>query len=144
MKFLLKLFSLETLWKEILNREGFSDSAEVEALSVWQQVYYRVPEVKDYFKRREISLLKSSALLEKPSLFILGQIFENRLWQRFDVPQGALPKKVEPVEIKIPQKEKFLGTWGGKSDADANKENVQEETSGGVPRNEAQPSENSG
>ena len=100
MNILLKLFSREALWRELLRRESFNDiSGEIEAVVVWRSVFNRTPELSDFLKKREISLLKFIAMNEKPNLFILGQIAENRLWQRFDMPGNKEPEKA--VEKKI-------------------------------------------
>jgi len=112
MKFLLKLFSTEIIWKVILERESFTPESEVEARMVWPNVFHRVPELKAFLQRREIGLLKSSTLADKPNEFILGQIAENRLWQRFDVPMDATPKVETPVEAKLPKtRDEFLKRW---------------------------------
>ena len=111
-KYKLKHYSNKELWQEILNREGFTPTSEVEVLSIWQQVFFRTPELRDFLRKREVTLLKAVTLKEKTSEFILGQIAENRLWQRFDVPSGLMPKvEAAKVEEKIPDKENFLKGW---------------------------------
>lgn len=111
-QFLLKLFSKEELFREILRREGFATpEREVETETIWKEVFHRNPLLKDYLKKREIELLKLLTLNDRSPEFVLGQIFENRLWQRYDVPSGAtsgvesLPKK------EIISQAEFLKKW---------------------------------
>lgn len=111
---ILKLYTKQALWRELLKRETFDASTEVEATTIWRNVFNRTPELSDFLKRREIQLLKSTTLQEKPSEFILGQISENRLWQRFDVILERAPvenviksaKTIRPVGD-------FLKGWAG-------------------------------
>lgn len=112
-KFILKRYKKETLWRELLRREGFNTVDQVEAVSIWSQVFHRNPDLRQFLNRREVSLLKAITLLEKPSDFILGQIAENRLWQRFDAPQKAAPKVEKEVE-KVVDRTAFLKKWEGK------------------------------
>lgn len=101
---ILKLFSKEKLWKEIMRREAFGEiEAIIEATTVWRSVFNRTPELSDYLKKRQINLLKANALGDKPSQFVLGQISENMLWQRFD----TVPVR---KEVEAPKKVKKLHT----------------------------------
>jgi len=117
MSFLLKFFSKESLFKEILRREGFgSPERELENATVWQEVFHKIPLMKDYLRKREIALLQSSALLDKPSMFVLGQIFENRIWQRFDAsPLGGVSKvETSPPKNEVLPKKDFINKWNKK------------------------------
>ena len=117
MKFILKLFKEDALWQEVMRRQGFTIGDKVEASLIWSNVFHRTPELSDYLKRREIMLLKTVTLGDRSSQFVLGQIAENRLWQRFDVAQGALPK-VEVLNAGKPviSKEDFIGKWNKPKD----------------------------
>jgi hypothetical protein len=110
--FILKLFSAKDLWKEILNREGFSEPERaIETSSLWSEVFHKSPLLSEFLKKREIDLLKRSTLRDVSSEFILGQIAENRLWQSFDRPLNV-PVRNEPIEKeKEIDKEKFIQKW---------------------------------
>ena len=110
MHIILKHFSKEALWKELMERETFEDvSGQVEAALVWRSVFNRTPELSAFLKRREILLLKGTALNDKPNQFVLGQIAENRLWQRFDTVQDRQPEKVIEKKIQtLPLASEFL------------------------------------
>lgn len=111
---MLKFFSKEQLWKEIIRREMFSNSSEeVEATLIWRSVFHRTPEVSDYMKRRQINLLKSNALGEKPSQFVLGQISENMLWQRFDTVEHKKDEAIQKPEKKLIHVNEFLKKFAG-------------------------------
>lgn len=105
MNILLKFFKKETLWKELIRRESFeSVEGEIEATTIWRHVFSRAPELSGFLKKREIALLKGIALKEKTPEFILGQISENRLWQRFDnvldrEPEAIIEKKVQKLPL---------------------------------------------
>lgn len=116
MKILLKLFSNKKLWKEIIRREGFTVESEIGNASAWINVFHRTPEIKDWMRRREVMLLKSSTLGDRTSDFILGQIAECRLWQHYDIP-GKTEIKVETKieEPKVPDKKNFLEKWSKES-----------------------------
>lgn len=111
MRFLLQFFPKEVLWKEILKRETFDVSMELESKMVWQSVFHKTPELKQFLKRRESILLKSVTLADKPNDFILGQICENRLWQGFDTPMDIVPKVDTTKEEKRIDKKSFLSQW---------------------------------
>ena len=101
------------MWQEILRQEGFSPESELESSLVWREVFHKMPDLKNWLKRREIMLLKATTLKDKPQDFILGQITENRLWQSYDIPAGASPKVETKIEEpKIPDKKEFLDKWG--------------------------------
>lgn len=111
MRLLLKLFSKKSLWNEILSREGFSLVERLESGSIWNQVFHQTPILKDWLKRREMILLKSVTLQDKEKHFILGQIAENRLYQKFDTfPLGEL-KEAPKVEKKLISRDSFLSQW---------------------------------
>jgi hypothetical protein len=97
---LLKIFKTKTLWKEIIARETFDESGTIEASMIWSHVFNRSPELAGFLKHREIMLLKGVALHEKPAEFLLGQIAENRLWQRFDT--GLESSPANEVVPKLP------------------------------------------
>lgn len=130
MRFLLKLFPTHWLWKEILHREGFSFAEQIEGTHVWSEVFHRVPLLKDWLKRRELILLKSVTLTEKNRDFILGQIAENRLYQRFDIPSASAIAEAPKVEPKIISRESFLSQWGTPN-ADVEKQEKEDSGVGG-------------
>jgi len=109
---ILKLFSTSTLWTEIMQRENFMNpEREIESATIWQEVFSKVPLLRDYLRKREIDLLKLSAISRNSIDFIMGQVFENRLWQRYDKPLAG--KKVEPLPPEKPliKKKQFLNKW---------------------------------
>lgn len=112
--FLIKLFSTKELWKEILDREGFNEPERtIEVSSIWSDVYHKSPLLSEFFKKREIDLLKRSTLRDVSSDFILGQIAENRLWQSYDVvPKKATEVGAAPVkEVNSLNKNTFIKNW---------------------------------
>jgi hypothetical protein len=112
-QFILSFFSIESLSRSILRRQNIEGASKIQALSIWQTVFNRTPELKDFLKAREIELLKASALQEKSKDFILGQIMENRLWQKFDVPMasGKVEEAIGKDVAPIPNRDSFLGRW---------------------------------
>lgn len=139
MRFILRFFSKKSLWAEILRREEPEFPKREVMASIWLEVFRRVPELKDYLKRREISLLKSTTLRDKSTDIILGQILENRLWQNFDTVVPEVTKGRKIVAKELPTLSDFLGKWKG--DAHKKQENVAE---GGVQRAEEEPAPHSG
>lgn len=122
-KFILKFIKTERLWQEILERENFGIVDKIESTSVWQEVFSRVPFLKDWLKKREVMLLKNIILENRSVEFIRGQLAENKLYQSFDIPSETIPK-VEEKEIKeLPQKDKFIEGWL-KKNADTSKETM--------------------
>ena len=121
-KTLLKFFKDDELFQEIIRRMDFSTESEVESAGAWQSAFYRTPELSDWMKRREILLLKTLTLGEHPPQFIMGQIFENRCWQRFDIPRAATPKvDLKTEKKKVLPKTDFLKSWN-KDGAKTNQE----------------------
>ena len=113
--FILKLFSATDLWKEILNREGFSEpERKIESLSVWSGVFHNSPLLSGFLKKREIDLLKRSTLKDIASEFILGQIAENRLWQSYDIEPKSTEVEAAPEKEKVVDRAKFISTWNKK------------------------------
>jgi len=109
---ILKLFSTSTLWTEIMRRESFMNpEREIESATIWQEIFSKVPLLRDYLRKREIDLLKLSATSRNSIDFIMGQVFENRLWQRYDKPLAG--NKVESLPPKKPliKKKQFLNKW---------------------------------
>jgi hypothetical protein len=111
MNFILKYFSRESLWEAIMDKEGFGTVQQAENYNVWTNVFRRSPELVDYLKRREITLLKASTLGKSSKDFLLGQIAENRLWQAYDVPFGEPIKVDVPKKVKHIDKASFLSKW---------------------------------
>jgi len=112
---ILKLFSATDLWKEILDREGFSEpERKIESLSIWSGVFHSSPLLSGFLKKREIDLLKRSTLKDISSEFVLGQIAENRLWQSYDVEPKPTQVEATPTKEKVVDKIKFIGKWGNK------------------------------
>jgi len=110
--FLLKLIGDKAIARYIISQAKLEEPEDAPTEYVWQNVYRLTPELKKWLKKREIQLLKSQMLRDKPSDFILGQIFENKIYQRFDVANEA-NLKVESLseEVKIPDKDEFLKKW---------------------------------
>ena len=110
--FLLKLIGDKAIARYIISQAKLDEPEDAPTEYVWQNVYRLTPELKKWLKKREIQLLKSQMLRDKPSDFILGQIFENKIYQRFDVANEA-NLKVESLseEVKIPDKDEFLKKW---------------------------------
>jgi hypothetical protein len=112
---ILRFFSKKSLWKEILRREGFTSDIvdDINSVAVWQEVFSRVPLLKDWFRKREIALLKSLALQDKNKDIILGQIAEVRLYSKFDIPNKPEIKVVDDIEknIKVISEKDFLEKW---------------------------------
>ena len=112
---ILKLFSATSLWKEILDREGFSEpERKIESLSIWSGVFHTSPLLSGFLKKREIDLLKRSTLKDTSSEFILGQIAENRLWQSYDIEPKSTQVEATPTKEKVVDKIKFISKWGNK------------------------------
>ena len=99
------------LWRWLIKKEGFDLQAKIESIEVWQRVFHHVPELKDWLKRREVMLLKTTTLKDKPNDFILGQIAENRLFQSFDVPLAIEKQIYKEAEKKVIDKKSFLSRW---------------------------------
>lgn len=110
-KFILRIFPKKRLWESIMDREGFKTTESNAAYTVWTEAFKKTPNLVKFLERREIILLKSLALEDKSKDFILGQIYENRLWQRYDVPDNSVPKVDTKVETKEIDKNRFLETW---------------------------------
>ena len=110
--FLLKLIGEKAIARYIIAQTKLEEPEDAPTEYVWQNVYRLTPEVKKWLKKRELQLLKNQMLRDKPSEFILGQIFENKVYQRFDVPNVATSKVgVLSEEVKIPDKTEFLNKW---------------------------------
>ncbi len=109
-KLLLKLIGEKRIIKYLLEITKIQDD-NAPSDEIWQEVYYKVPDLKKWFKKREITLLKSQVLKDRSSDFILGQLFENRLCQRFDTSSPAERKEYVKEEVKIPDKTEFINRW---------------------------------
>ena len=116
-KLILRIFPKKKLWEAIMDREGFKTTESSIEYVVWTEAFRKTPNLVKFLEKREIALLKTLALEDKSKDFILGQIYENRLWQRYDVPDNSVPKVEKEIEVKKVDKEKFLGIWKyGKKD----------------------------
>jgi hypothetical protein len=105
----LKLFSTQKLWEEIFKRETEFNPDMEASNTVWQQVFHRTPELKHWFRRRELNLLKGSITSSVSSDFIKGQIFENRYYQALDKISPGIPEvKAEEPPKKLPSRTEFL------------------------------------
>jgi hypothetical protein len=132
------------LWKKIFLDQFPEPKSEQEAMSVWSSVFFKTPELLDYLKKREITLLKTMTLKDKSQDFVLGQIAENRLWQHFEPKPSAFPKAEPQPQKKLITVDKFLARWQKKKgNADTGKEEKNVDGSG-VSRSEAQPAAHSG
>lgn len=118
MKFLLTFFSKESLYKRIHELEIPKHDAESSAM-VAKRVYDKVPEFRDFLKKRELVLLKSLALQDKPQLVTLGQINEVRFLLSLDtMPKLATvapteevqPRKLRPMEEYLRELNKDVPT----------------------------------
>ena len=110
-KFILRIFPKKRLWESIMDREGFKTTESDVVYAVWTEAFKKTPNLVKFLEKREIVLLKSLALEDKSKDFILGQIYENRLWQRYDVADNSVSKVEEKVEEKKVDKNRFLETW---------------------------------
>lgn len=110
-KLLLDIIGEKSIVKYLLDKTKLEDIDDISDY-VWQDVYRLVPNIKKWLKKRELALLKSQMLKEKSSDFILGQIYENKLYQRFDIPNNSIPKVVDVDNTKkIPSKDEFIKKW---------------------------------
>ncbi len=99
------------LWRYLIKLEGFDLQSKVESMAIWQEVFNKVPELKDWLKRREITLLKTTTLKDKSNDFILGQIAENRLFQSFDIPMMAEKQIYKEADKAMIDESSFLTRW---------------------------------
>lgn len=105
----LKFYSTQKLWEEIFKRETELNPDMEASNAIWQNVFHRTPELKHWFKRRELNLLKGSITASVSSDFIKGQIFENRYYQALDKVGPAIPQvKEEEPPKKLPSRAEFL------------------------------------
>jgi hypothetical protein len=146
--FFYKLFhkepSIEEMWKKVLMEQFPTPQSEQEAVTVWSSVFYRTPELLDYLKKREVTLLKTLTLKQNSQDFILGQIAENRLWTRFE-PKPSAFSKAEPIPVKVYKTEaEFLAGWNKNKDNAEQGESKKDVDGSGVSRSEAQPAAHSG
>ena len=77
----------------------------------WPNAFHKVPELKKWLKRRELLLLKSLTVNDKNIEMVRGQLLENNLYQKMDIPQTAEAKVEEKINVKIPDKKEFLSRW---------------------------------
>lgn len=114
--FILHIFSAKDLWKEILDREGFSEPERaVEAGSVLTDTFSKSPLLSNFLKKREIDLLKRSTLRDVPVDFVLGQISENRFIRSYDVsPKLRTPETIKEKD-KVILKKDFIEKWNKKT-----------------------------
>lgn len=138
---ILKWFSKESLWRELIRRETFTPGDEVEGYTVWKLAFEKVPSLIHFLRRREIMLLKSIPLGHHSNDFILGQIAENRFFQRFydkryHHDEG---KKVDEYPLgksSIPEKGRFMTQW---KESNIQKHAIGEEQEGLREESEASP-----
>jgi hypothetical protein len=110
-KFLLKFIKTEKLWEALLEREIFQPTDSIESTTVWQEVFSRVPFLKDWLRKREMMILKNLAFKDRTPDFIRGQLAENRLYQSFDIPRETISKVEEKQIEELISKDKFLKGW---------------------------------
>ena len=115
-KFLLKFIKTEKLWKVILERENFYPVDTIEGVNTWQEVFSRVPYLKDWLKKREMMILKNFAFKDRSPDFIRGQLAENRLYQSFDMPSEGIMKVEEKKSNEVISKNNFLEKWNKNKD----------------------------
>ena len=99
-KLILRIFPKKKLWEAIMDREGFKTTESSIEYVVWTEAFRKTPNLVKFLEKREIALLKTLALEDKSKDFILGQIYENRLWQRYDVPDNSVLKVEKEIEVK--------------------------------------------
>jgi hypothetical protein len=78
---------------------------------IWTEVFRRIPEIRQWFKKRQMTLFKLSVTGDKTNELIRGAIMENMLPQRYDLGNTEAMVKVEETELKIPEKKGFLASW---------------------------------
>ena len=105
----LKLYSTQKLWEEIFRRDIKMNPDMEASNSTWDGIFHRFPELRNWFRKRELNLLKGSITSGMSSDFIKGQIFENRYCQSFDKKSnGAVTMKEETPPKKLPSRADFL------------------------------------
>ncbi len=119
-KLLLKIIGEKRIIKYLLENSRIEDG-DAPSDEIWQEVYNKVPDLKKWFKKREVALLKSQVLKDRSSDFILGQLFENRVCQRFDTSSPAERKEYVKEEVRIPDKVEFLNRWNKVDNKTTNK-----------------------
>jgi len=98
--------------------------------SLWSEVFFRVPSLKGWLKKRELQLLKNARVSEKSSDFINGQIFENLLYQHFDVPRPDLaPEQKVADKETIIDRSTFITKWNNEKNAEEKTEKIRQEGS---------------
>jgi hypothetical protein len=110
-KKLLKHYTLEQLWTEILDREFTPIGKEAGAV-VWTEVFRRTPQLREWLNARQINLLKSLIISEEDRILIKGKISEIMLYQRYDIPSPLKvgEDKQEKVKPKL-NRDGFLKQW---------------------------------
>lgn len=108
--FILNLIGKDKIWDYLLKQEGFKEGDEVSD-DIWVEVFRKVPEIRQWTKNRDVALLRRQILGENTSDFIKGQIAENRMRLRFDIPSNRPLVKVEAKEPNVPSKDNFLKVW---------------------------------
>ena len=109
--YILSKIGTQRIWDFLLRETDFRDEDNPGEHYV-TQAFNRVPELRTWFKCREIQLLKGLMLGDKTNEFVKGQVFEVKLLQRFDIPSKVPFAKVEGEQSpKVPDKISFLNKW---------------------------------
>lgn len=111
-RYILGTLSQKEIWNYLLAKTKYEETDDTVNEAIWKEVFNKVPDIKSWLKKRELNILKSLLMTDKSNDFLKGQLLENKLIQRFDVPSEAEMSKVaEEQKLNIPTKESFLKGW---------------------------------